>query len=226
MSENLNKKQKLIIILILIIMLFFILYYIYTVLGKIPNDDLIDNEAGIDNELNAFDTDDNIDLEENTLVSSTKETILVHVSGQVKKNTVVELDSGSRIKDAIESAGGLTKEADLTHINLAYILEDGEKIYIPKKGEKIEEEEVGVVGLGADTSVLPSSSSTKSSKININKATQTELESIPGVGPSTAQKIIDYREENGKFTSVEDIKNVSGIGNAKYEKMKDYIKLK
>ena len=69
-------------------------------------------------------------------------------------------------------------------------------------------------------------SSSKTTKININKATQTELETIPGIGPSTALKIIDYREENGKFNSIEDIKNVSGIGDAKYEKMKDYITVK
>ena len=132
--------------------------------------------------------------------------------------------------DAIEAAGGLTKQADLTNINLAYILDDGEKIYIPRKGEKIDAEDVGVIGAGSDTGQAGTSTSTSSSdkttKININKATQTELESIPGIGPSIAQKIIDYREVNGNYTSVEDVKNVSGIGDAKYEKMKEYIKVK
>ena len=127
--------------------------------------------------------------------------------------------------------GGLSGEADLTNINLAYILEDGEKIYIPKKGEEI----TNIANSSPEELKTSSSASSKSnqyssikstSKVNINKATQTELEMIPGVGPSTALKIIEYREQNGKFHSIEDIKNVSGIGDVKYEQMKEYITVK
>lgn len=100
-------------------------------------------------------------------------------------------------------------------------MEDGEKIYIPKKGENISDT------LGQTFSTTQTASDiNKTVKININKASQAELETIPGVGPSTAQKIITYRNEKGKFKSLEDIKNISGIGDAKYEKMKDYIKIK
>lgn len=229
MLENLNTKQKISIIIILVLMLCVIVYYIYTVLGKAQDYDLIEENSTISDSL-VDDKKEDSNTENNLTVYPEEKPILVHVSGQVKNNTVVELPAESRIKDAIEAAGGLTKEADLTNINLAYILEDGEKIYIPKKGEKIDEEDVGVANVGqkeASTStVRPSSSSKKSSRININKATQTELESLPGIGPSTAQKIIAYREESGKFTSVEDIKNVSGIGSAKYEKMKEFISVK
>ena len=97
------------------------------------------------------------------------------------------------------------------------MLEDGEKIYIPKKGEDISK---------IDSISTNSLSLNKNSKININTATQTELEFIPGIGPSIALKIITYRNENGKFNSIEDVKNISGIGDSKYEKMKDYITIK
>ena len=236
MLENLNKKQKLMLFLILAIMACFIVYYIYTVLGKTKLSDFTEDDIAMSDGLNDIEANSDMDndLEQTassaSTVDSEDETILVHVSGQVKHNTVVELPADSRVKDAIEAAGGLTKQADLTNINLAYILDDGEKIYIPKKGEKIDAEDVGVIGTGSDTGQAGTSTSTSSSdkttKININKATQTELESIPGIGPSIAQKIIDYREVNGNYTSVEDVKNVSGIGDAKYEKMKEYIKVK
>ena len=216
MFENLTKKQKIIFGIIIIFMVSVIIYYIYSTLNEYDYD--ISSNNIDDNYL--F---DNTSVEDNTNESTEDTEILIHVSGSVKNDTVVTLPEGSRINDAIEAAGGLTKDADLTNINLAYILEDGEKIYIPKKGEEIVEDVSNTQSTSANTS---SSSSNKTSKININKATQTELETIPGVGPSTALKIIDYRDENGKFSSIEDIRNVSGIGDAKYEKMKDYIAVK
>ena len=108
---------------------------------------------------------------------------------------------------------------------MAYILEDGEKIYIPKKGEDISNNN-NSQSLSSSSTSSSSNKTTSITKININKATQAELETIPGVGPSTALKIINYRNENGKYKNIEDIKNVSGIGDAKFEKMKDYITIK
>ena len=207
MFENLNKKQKIIFLSMILIMIITIVYYIYSTVSKYNFESTTTDENELIVSSNISNT---IDNKENT-------DIIVHVSGCVKNNTIVSLKSGSRIKDAIDAAGGLTDEADLTSVNLAYILEDGEKIYIPKKGEEISQEE---------TSTSYTSSSSKSSKININTATPVELESIPGIGSSTATKIIDYRKENGKFKNIEDIKNVSGIGDAKFEKMKDYISVK
>ena len=151
--------------------------------------------------------------------------IIVYICGAVKENKIVKLKENSRINDAIEAVGGLTKNADLTNINLAYILEDGEKIYVPEKGELTQENSKSS-SFDSTSSFSSSSNSLKNNKININKATQTELETIPGIGPSLALKIINYREENGKFSSIEEIKKVSGIGDSKYNQIKDFIIIK
>ena len=220
MLENLTRKQKTIFAIIIIFMVIIIIYYIYSTLASIDydSDSIEDNSISdtIDSEA------ENVAISEN--VTETNE-ILVHVSGCVKENKVVSLPDGSRINDAIEAAGGLTKDADLSNVNLAYILEDGEKIYIPKKGEQLSEFSSASIADNS-SSISNNTSLKKTTKININKATQAELETIPGIGPSTALKIVTYRNENGKFKSIEDIKNVSGIGDAKYEKMKDYITIK
>lgn len=136
--------------------------------------------------------------------------IYVDIGGAVKNPQVVELPEGSRVEDAIEAAGGLTDKADLTDINRAAFLEDGEKVYIP---EVYDEDEVGDSQVRGD------------GKININTADFEELQELNGVGPATAEKIIGYREENGRFSSIEDIKNVSGIGEKTFEKFKDDIKV-
>ena len=153
--------------------------------------------------------------------SETKEkpTMKVYVVGEVNQPGVIELEEGARIQDAIQGAGGTKPEADLKNINLAYEVSDGEKIYIPNVAE---------AGIEEIESVPQNSDSNSSSKgkVNINKATAEELTSVPGIGASTAQKIVTYREENGKFQAIEDIKKVSGIGDSKYESMKDFIAVK
>ena len=209
MLESLTKKQKIIFIIILAIMVGVIIYYIYTTLYA--NDFSFSYE---DNNLIINDLIEENDINISNLENSDTGTIVVYICGAVNENKVITLKENSRICDAIDAVGGLTDEADLTNINLAYILEDGEKIYIPKKGDEIQ------------NTTISYTNSQNSSKININKATQSELETIPGIGPSTALKIIKYREENGKFSKIEDIKNISGIGEAKYEQMKDYISIK
>ena len=138
------------------------------------------------------------------------------------------MPSDSRIKDAIESAGGLTDSADLSKINLAFIISDGQKIYIPNKNDPsdvktISSDDGSAIISDNYTETLASSTS---EKININTATQTQLETIPGIGPSTALKIIDYRINNQKFNKIDDIKNISGIGEAKFNKIKEYICVK
>ena len=221
MLEALSKKQKIIFFIILSIMVIFIIYYIYSTLYK---DELSYNSDNfIDNDLVETNIEDKNIYSEN----STNSSIIIYICGAVKESKVITLPEDSRISDAIDAVGGLTDNADLTNINLAYILEDGEKIYIPKKGEEPPNESSAASSSDQSSSYSNySATSTKNNKININKATQTELETIPSVGPSTALKIIEYREQNGKFKSIEDIKNVSGIGDAKYEKMKDYITVK
>lgn len=128
--------------------------------------------------------------------------------------------------------GGLREDACIEEINLAYKLEDGMKIHIPTKQEKKIENENAInkseyITNSSGISINGEKSEEKeTSKININTATQTQLESLPGVGPSTAQKILAYRKEKGKFSKIEDIKQVKGIGEAKFEKIKEYITVK
>ena len=213
MFENLNKKQKIIFIIIIFFMVSIIVYYIYSSINN------FESESSMQNVTSAFSTSE--DVKNEISEDSEKDEILIHISGSVKNEKVISLPEGSRIQDAINAAGGLTDEADLTNINLAYILEDGEKIYIPKKGEQTDENVDN-----SNSSLSKNSNNSKQIKVNINKASQEELEKISGIGPSTALKIINYRKENGKFTSKEDIKNVPGIGDIKYENIKDYIYVK
>ena len=132
---------------------------------------------------------------------------------------IVKVKKDSRLIDVIEEAGGTTDEADLSKVNLAYTVEDGQKIYIPNTQEPIEEYVTDDAGEG----VIPEEAKTNKGKVNINTAKQTELETLNGIGPSTALKIIDFRNENGEFKKIEDIKDVPGIGESKYESIKDDI---
>ena len=148
------------------------------------------------------------------------EKIVIHITGEVEEEGVIELEKGARIADAIEMAGGTTEEADLSKVNLAYSLSDGQKLNIPNVNEKEQED---IVKDEPGNNIIIEGNEEKEVKININKATQTEIETLPGIGPSTALKIINYRNEHGKFKNIEDIKNVSGIGDSKFENIKEYI---
>lgn len=199
--NQLNKKQKIILSIIATIGIIAICYYFYTKEETSTNIE----ELIIENKTE----------EENTI--DQQEDILVHITGCVQNEGVYELEENSRIKDVIEKAGGIKEDADLTNINLAEIIEDGTKIHIPSKNETQENIQAVNTNIG---------SSSKTTKVNINTATQEQLETLPGIGSSTALKIIEYRKENGKFSSIEQIKEVSGIGESKYKKIKDYIVVK
>jgi competence protein ComEA len=140
--------------------------------------------------------------------------ILVYICGAVKSPGVYELAGGSRICDAVEAAGGLTDEASREYWNLAELLSDGEMLYFPTVEEAEERQESGAESTGA---------SVDDGRININTADADQLMQIPGVGESRAEAILSYRRENGSFSCIEDIMKVSGIKNALFEKMKDYI---
>lgn len=150
------------------------------------------------------------------------EEIIVHITGEVKNEGIIKIKKDSRLADVIEEAGGTTEEADLSKVNLAYQVKDGQKIYIPNINDKKIQE---YITEEAGDSIIIEEKESKS-KVNINTATQTELETLSGIGPSTALKIINYREENGKFKKIEDIKNVPGIGEAKFENIKEEICIK
>ncbi len=161
-----------------------------------------------------------------------EEMMAIHVTGEVKNPGVVKVKQGSRIEDIIEAAGGLTENADITNVNLAFEVEDGMKIRIPSNDEGNENEgniieQYITQDSGKGIIVREDKSSENLSLvININTANETELEQLPGIGASIAGRIIDYRNKNGKFKAIEDIKNVTGIGETKFEKIKDLIKVK
>lgn len=143
--------------------------------------------------------------------------LIVHITGAVVDPGVYSQPPGSRVKDVIQAAGGLTPDADSTLINLAKVVEDGMQIWVPKQlagdieginPEKVEENPVAG-NLGA--------------LININTATQIELETLPGIGPVTAKAIIQYRQENGPFSEIQGIQEVSGIGPVTFEKIREFI---
>lgn len=209
--NNLSKSQKTILIIIMVIIIGIIGYYVY-------GNNVEKNNNNIANE-------EEILVKENEQNKEKEKKIVVHITGAIKKEGVFYLNENSRVTDAINEAGGVTDDADMSKINLAYILEDGMKIKIPSIND-IEEQDDDVESekfveiVGEDTT---KSEFGKSKLININKANQTELETLPGIGPSTALKIISYREENGKFSSIEDLKNISGIGESKFENIKNLI---
>ena len=169
--------------------------------------------------------DEGLILEEsiniNEEMNEKTEKMKIHITGEVNNEGIVELEEGARIDDAIKIAGGITGLADLSKVNLAYELSDGQKIYIPSKNEEIEE----YVESEAGENVLEESEVSQG-KININIADSSALQAINGVGESLANKIIAYREENGKFKSVDELKNVSGIGDKKFEDIKDKVVVK
>ena len=160
---------------------------------------------------------------ENKQVEKNDNKIFVHIAGEVQNPGVFEIEEGRRINDLIQLAGGLTENADISKINLVYVLEDGMKISIPNKNESnIVDEDDTEKYVDKENG----KDNTKTQKVNINKATQSELENLPGIGPSIATKIIDYRNSNGSFSNIEDLKKVSGIGENKFNKLKDYVCVK
>ncbi len=176
-----------------------------------------------------FNQEENVEFEESLFVEENVQNevvqepqkIKIHITGEVNNEGIVELEEGSRIDDAIKAAGDITVLADLSKVNLAYELSDGQKVYIPSVNEEIEEYATSDAG----ENVLEEKSSSNG-KININIANSEELQTISGIGESLANKIIDYRNSNGKFKNVEDLKNVSGIGDKKFEDIKSKIIVK
>lgn len=203
MNIILNNKKIIILVVIIIIITSIIIYkQEFSKYDNLINEDIF---AKQNNTVNSF--------TENETSTFEKTKIKVHIIGEINSPGLYELDEGSRINDLILLAGGQTSNADLNKINIAYELSDGEQIYIPSIFDENNEYN--------DSKVT-----SNSGKININKATIEDLQTISGIGPSLAQKIISYRTSIGKFNSLEELKNVSGIGDKKYEAIKEYIVLK
>lgn len=141
--------------------------------------------------------------------------IVVYVAGAVNHPGIVRLAEGARAKDAVDACGGFLPTADTNGVNLAQKLKDGMQVTVPER----------MTAAAADGAQTRTAKPLPEGMVNINTADIKELDKLPGVGPATAKRIIEYRTENGDFQSPEEIKRVKGIGDAKYEKMKDKIVL-
>lgn len=224
--KKINKKNSIILLSICIllgIISYAIHFYNSSMYQEFENTENVKELIPYEEEMQNSDNSEKIE-------NSNNEVIIVHITGAVKNWGIIELPTNSRIADAIEKAGGLTEEADISIVNLAYPLEDGMKIKIPSINETTDNQDIDniedYISMKSGENVTSSISNKGTDKIsivNINTATQTELETLPGIGTSTALKIINYRNENGKFTSIEDIKNVSGIGESKFEAIRELI---
>lgn len=147
--------------------------------------------------------------------------IMVHVVGQVARPGVVALSQGGRVVDALALAGGASPGADLQHVNLARVLVDGEQVYVPKPGEAFPAASGPAAG-GASAAKTGSGGGSASGLVNLNTADLTALDGLPGLGPVLAQRILDWRTEHGRFTTVDELGEVSGIG----EKLLSQIRTK
>lgn len=148
------------------------------------------------------------------------EVIVVDVAGAVGAPSLVTLQADSRVGDAIEAAGGFAADADAARVNRAAKLQDGQQVYVPRVGE------AGGGGSGAvapDVGASAQGVATADGPVNINRASESDLDALPGVGPSTARAIVEDRDANGPFSTIEDLMRVSGIGEKKFEKLKSSI---
>jgi competence protein ComEA len=154
-----------------------------------------------------------------TPAANQPENIMVDVKGQVTHPGVYQANTGERVIDVIGRAGGLTKLADQTQVNFAEHVEDEMVIYIPGKGEEGSTLPPSTVTGGS----VSSGTGQKQGKININKADEQELQNLPGIGPAKAAAIIEFRNTSGPFKTIDDLKNITGIGDKTFEKLKDLI---
>lgn len=214
--RKLDKDYIVIGIIIIAVIVFIVLN-----IGKVTE---FNKEEKENTTINASIEESKNDIEEKEIKENKEETkemgtgIFVHIDGWIQNPGVYEIKENDRVNTIIEKAGGLKEGASIKSINLAARLSDGDKIYIPNREEEKQIETTEVKGNNTGTVKI-----TKNSKININKASISELKQITGIGESTANKIIDYRDNVGKFKKIEDIKEVKGIGDSKYESIKDKI---
>lgn len=149
--------------------------------------------------------------------------IYIHIAGAVEKPGVYLFDDGARVNDAVTKAVPMP-EADMDRMNLAALLEDGQRIEVPAK-EVLTGEGLSLEGMASAPGLSSKLSDGTSGTININSATAEELDTLPGIGPAYAERIIAYREEHGGFSDIEELQEVSGIGPKTYEKLKDMVSI-
>ncbi len=145
--------------------------------------------------------------------------VVVQVVGQVKHPGVVRLHSGARVEDAVEAAGGATSSADLTRVNLARKVVDGEQIQVPKPGEVVTPPPVAVAPAAG------ASQSEPATVVDLNTADESAFEQLPGIGPVLASRIVEWRQQNGQFTSVDELAEVSGIGDKMLQQLRSHVRV-
>nr|WP_245823447.1 helix-hairpin-helix domain-containing protein [Metabacillus halosaccharovorans] len=209
MNLQINKKWMIIICISVLIVCCF--YYFY---AKEP----VKSEVVKVEEMDMNEFEETISVNEKEHVDNGEErtSIVIDVKGAVLKPGVYEVPVDSRVYEAIQEAGGLNEKADELAVNLASPLQDGMVVYIPIKGETKENPFISQ-NVAEDPS---------QKKVNINLATSEELQTLTGIGPSKAESIISYREEHGPFTKIEDLLEVTGIGDKSFEKLREEITVK
>ncbi|HHY77955.1 MAG TPA: competence protein ComE [Clostridiales bacterium] len=200
-----NTRKEKVLICIIIILSFALIGTIYINSNKSTEVIINDSNNAEEKEMN-----DESKIEKTSVIG-------VHISGAVKTPGFIWIKEGTRLGEALEYVGGTLIDADLDAVNLSKKLKDEEKVYIPRIGE-VEKYH----SMDNNNEIY----SSKSDKININTAGIAELDSLPGIGEAYAKRIIEYREKNGLFKSIEEIKNVSGIGEKRFEAIKDLITVK
>ena len=143
--------------------------------------------------------------------------MVVQAAGAVQHPGLYRLPPGSRVDDLVTAAGGFAEGADADRLNLASLVVDGQKVYVPRIGEEIPSE--------VAPSSTASGSTTATQPLDLNQATLQQLDALPGIGPATAQAILDYRAQHGRFRSVDDLLNVRGIGDAKLEQVRALVRV-
>ncbi|CEQ18755.1 helix-hairpin-helix domain-containing protein [Paraclostridium sordellii] len=225
-----SKIRKFFPILVIVCIIF--VFFIKNITPILKNDNYIVSQAEDKKEINKnfepVQKDEDLNMDNSEKINTVNKKITIFISGEVKSPGVVELYSEDRLMDGVKKCGGVTDEADMNRINLAMKISDEGHYIIPKIGEEIEnvkDKGKETVNQTQNLNDNKSEQNKENNKININNAPLIELDSLPGVGEVTAQKIIDYREENTKFKSIEEIKNIKGIGENKFNNLKDYISI-
>ena len=231
-----NKKHILYIICVLFVVVTGIVYYLknYYSGDEILLEDVMQESAitvteDISDDGSETENDEqNEDTEESTSKEKLDaEYIYVHICGAISKPGVYRLEATSRVVDVINMAGGLTSKADSVAVNQAKILSDSEQIYIPKKGEKLtdnnDSDEKSNDEIRDESSVDSNVGTSTQKKVNINSASKSDLITLPGIGEAKADMIIQYRNKNGSFSKIEDIMNITGIKEGLFNKISEYI---
>ncbi len=210
------KERKLYLIVGTVLVLFFSYAYFS---NSMPKEEVLSDESWLQEEdISGKNTSSEITVEEEP---EAPVIMMADIKGAVKKPGVYEVNSGERIINLIDKAGGLQEDADPSAVNFAMKVSDEMVVYIPKKGE-----DILPAGGGVALNDQTSSTGPGAGKVNLNTATTSELETLPGIGPAKSSAILEYRESNGPFKTIEDLKSISGIGDKTFEKLKDLITVK